>query len=151
MSRKDDIQLRDIKSRPSERKFETMMQLMKVPFKKTGWGGEFPFGDPKFKQLDKTLRKMPDYIAWINGKPEFFEVKCANTTFFMKKYSHDMYGKFQMWHRVFYAITYNDSFLLVDWKYMERIYRKYPIEKQDDEVEGYIIPLKDLQQYGRIL
>tara|TARA_Y100001938_G_scaffold118447_1_gene163729 strand:- start:1301 stop:1756 length:456 start_codon:yes stop_codon:yes gene_type:complete len=151
MSRKDDIQVRDIKSRASEIKFETMMQVMDVPYKKTGWSGEIPIDDPRFTQLNKTFRKMPDYIAWINGKPEFFEVKSAHTTFFMKKYNHDMYGKFLMWHRVFYAITYNNSFLLVDWKFVDRIYRNYATEVEHDKVEAHIIPVEDLKQYGRIL
>ena len=144
MSRYDNVDKRMAHSNPQEEQFIMYLEWRKISYHQIGFQNNY--SKDEWKKLNPTLKKIPDFIAWIDGIPKFYEVKGVNETFMLKPYAHKMCGRWQKMHPVIYAL-YDftlKEFILKDWKVINEIAKNYKEEFIED-VDAKIIPMDDIR------
>ena len=82
MSRYDDVDKRMAHANPQEDEFIMYLEWQKISYHQIGFQNNYK--KDEWKQLNPTLKKIPDFIAWIDGFPKFYEVKGVNETFMLE-------------------------------------------------------------------
>ena len=86
MSRHDDVNKRMAHSNPQEDHFIYYLNWQKISYHHIGFQNRYT--EDEWKKLNPALKKIPDFMALIDGIPKFYEVKGVNETFMLKTYAH---------------------------------------------------------------
>ena len=150
MSRYDNVEKRMASQNKSEECFEAYLQANEYSYHQIGFQNRQT--NEEWKNLHPIMRYTPDFIAWIEKKPKFYEVKSATDTFLFKPYSHKYYVQWSKdrgtpfiytichWSPI-YEMGY--AFIFVDIVKMTQIAGKYESEYITD-VYAKQIPIQDL-------
>ena len=145
MSRHDDVNKRMAHSNPQEDHFIYYLNWRKISYHHIGFQNRYT--EDEWKKLNPALKKIPDFMAWIDGIPKFYEVKGVNETFMLKTYAHKMCGKWQKMHPVIYAL-YDFRFkdiILKDWKVIDKFSKGFKEEFVKD-VDAKILPMDEIRE-----
>ncbi len=143
MGRYDNVEKRMSQNNYAEDQFKNLLEFNKIPYHHIGF--QKSYKEEEWDLLNKYLKKIPDFIAFIDSIPKFYEVKAATDTFLLKTYAHKIVGRWQVQHPVVYTILQKGhEFLYIDWDVMDKISKNYQ-EKKVLDVMGKEISMDELR------